>query len=170
MNSKTDYPRGMNHVGLIVPDLYKAVEWYQKVLGFNVLMGPYEISVGDSYSSRMLKDFFDAELRRLRMVHMSMGNGVGLEIFEFIEPRTQLTEKGFDYRKGGFYHICITEPNVEGLVNRIIASGGKQISQIWEMYKGSDFKAVYCQDPFGNVIEVFSHDYEKVWSKKKGKD
>jgi len=170
MNSSAKYPKNINHVGLTVPDLDKAVDWYQNVLGFTVLMGPYEVFVGDSYSSRMLRDFFGPELKRLRMVHMSMGNGVGLEIFEFIEPRSQPPKKEFEYRRGGFYHICVTDPNVESLVKRIIESGGKQISQVWEIYRGSDFKAVYCQDPFGNVIEVLSHAYGQVWSKKKDQD
>ena len=170
MDSSVEYPRAINHVGLTVPDLDKAVDWYQSVLGFRVLIGPYEISVGDSYGSRMLKDFFGPELKTLRMVHMSMGNGVGLEIFEFVEPRTQLPKSDFEYTRGGFYHICVTDPNVEGLVKRIVESGGKEISQVWEIYRGSGFKAVYCKDPFGNVIEVLSHAYGRVWSKKKGQD
>jgi catechol 2,3-dioxygenase-like lactoylglutathione lyase family enzyme len=170
VDSRIDYPRAINHVGLTVPDLEKAVDWYQSVLGFRVLMGPYEISVSDSYGSRMLKDFFGPELKRLRMVHMSTSNGVGLEIFEFVEPRTQLPENNFEYTKAGFYHICITDPNVEGLFKRIVESGGKEVSGVWEIYRDSGFKAVYCKDPFGNIIEVFSHDYEKVWSDKKNKD
>ena len=170
MDLNAEYPRGINHVGLTVPDLEKAVDWYQSVLGFNVLRGPYEVAIGDSYSSRMLKDFFGPELKRLRMVHMSMGNGVGLEMFEFIEPKSQVLNNDFEYTSGGFYHICVTDPNVEALVKLITESGGEQISQVWEIYKGSEFKAVYCRDPFGNVIEVFSHNYEQVWLKQKGQD
>jgi catechol 2,3-dioxygenase-like lactoylglutathione lyase family enzyme len=170
MDLNAEYPRGINHVGLTVPDLEKAVDWYKSVLGFNVLRGPYEVVIGDSYSSRMLKDFFGPELKRLRMVHMSMGNGVGLEMFEFVEPKTQLPKTNFEYTRGGFYHICVTDPNVEALVKLITGSGGEQISQVWEIYKGSEFKAVYCRDPFGNVIEVFSHNYEQVWLKQKGQD
>jgi catechol 2,3-dioxygenase-like lactoylglutathione lyase family enzyme len=163
MNQKK--PKSINHVGLTVPDLDKAIDWYQKVLGFEVLMGPYEVSVGDSYGSRMLKDFFGPELKTLRMAHMSMGDGTGLEMFEFIDPKSYLPENSFDYTRTGFYHICITEPNIETMVNKILESGGRQISQIWDIYRDSRFKAVYCQDPFGNVIEIFSHDYESVWKK-----
>ena len=128
MDSSVDYPPAINHVGLTVPDLDKAVDWYKCVLGFRVLTRHYEISVSDSYGSRILEDFFGPELKRLRMVHMSMSNGVGLEIFEFVEPRTQLPKNDFEYTRGGFYHICVTDPNVEGLVKRIVGSGGNEIS------------------------------------------
>ena len=163
MNQK--YLKTMNHVGLTVPDLDKAIDWYQKVLGFEVLMGPYEVTISDTYGSRMLKDFFGPELKKLRMAHMSMADGIGLEIFEFIDPKSRLPENSFDYTRAGFYHICITETNIENLVKKILDSGGRQISQIWEIYRNSGFKAAYCQDPFGNVIEIFSHDYESVWKK-----
>jgi catechol 2,3-dioxygenase-like lactoylglutathione lyase family enzyme len=165
-----EIPRMINHVGLSVPDLDKAIDWYQKILGFQVLMGPYEVTVGDSYGSRMLKDFFGPDLKRLRIVHMSMGNGIGLEVFEFIEPKSRLPKNAFDYTRGGFYHICITEPNIENLVKRILDSGGRQISQIWEIYRDSGLKATYCQDPFGNVIEIFTHEYGSVWKKQPSKN
>jgi catechol 2,3-dioxygenase-like lactoylglutathione lyase family enzyme len=167
MNSEGNHPRTMNHVGLVVPDLDKAVDWYQTVLGFQVLMVPYEVTLTDSYGSRMLKDFFGPELKKLRLVHMAAGNGVGLEIFEFIDPRVRLPEKEFDFTRAGFYHICVTDPEIESLTKRILDHGGKQLSKIWEIHRGTGLKAVYCQDPFGNVIEIFSHPYEEVWAKEK---
>ncbi|WNS81474.1 VOC family protein [Domibacillus sp. DTU_2020_1001157_1_SI_ALB_TIR_016] len=31
----------ITHVGLAVPDLEKAVDWYEKTLGFELIAGPY---------------------------------------------------------------------------------------------------------------------------------
>jgi catechol-2,3-dioxygenase len=167
MTSMGTNHKAINHIGLSVPDLERAVDWYQTVLGFKVLMGPYEVTLTDSYASRMLKNFFGPELKKLRMVHMSMGNDIGLEMFEFIEPQSKPPKKRFNYTTPGFYHICVTDTNIESLVNKILEHGGTQISQIWEIFKGSGLKAVYCQDPFGNVIEVFSHPYHEVWTNRK---
>ncbi len=34
------YPRTFSHIGITVPDLEKAVEFYEKVLGWYVIMPP----------------------------------------------------------------------------------------------------------------------------------
>jgi catechol-2,3-dioxygenase len=34
------YPRAVNHVGVGVADIERAVRWYKEVLGFTLLMGP----------------------------------------------------------------------------------------------------------------------------------
>jgi hypothetical protein len=61
------------------------------------------------------------------MAWLSSGNQVGLEIFEYIEPKAQRrTTDNFEYWKSGFTHICITDPNIEDLCNRISERGGKQ--------------------------------------------
>jgi catechol-2,3-dioxygenase len=31
---------------------------------------------------------------------------------------------------------------------------------------GKPYKAVYCEDPFGNIIEIYTHSYEQIWSSK----
>lgn len=37
------YPRAFSHIGITVPDLDKAVEFYENVLGFYVIMRSTEI-------------------------------------------------------------------------------------------------------------------------------
>jgi catechol 2,3-dioxygenase-like lactoylglutathione lyase family enzyme len=164
MNLEENQPLSINHIGLVVPDLDRAVDWYQTVLSFQILSGPHEVTLTDSYGSRMLKDFFAPELKKLRLVHMTSADGVGLEIFEFIDPSVQRPRKAFNFRKAGFYHICVTAPNIESLTQKIVNNGGKQISKIWELRRGTGLKGVYCQDPFGNVIEIFTQLYEEVWA------
>jgi len=33
-------PRALNHIGLTVPDIHAAIDWYGRVLGFRRIMGP----------------------------------------------------------------------------------------------------------------------------------
>jgi catechol 2,3-dioxygenase-like lactoylglutathione lyase family enzyme len=160
----TDYPRPINHIGLSVEDLDAATVWYCRVLGFEVIIGPFEIAADGSYPGREVADFFGPELRRLRIVHLATGNGVGLEIFQFVDPPSRRPERNFEYTRAGFYHICVTDPDVDGLVQKIVESGGKQLSAIWNALEGQPYRASYCQDPFGNVIEVLSHSYERYVS------
>jgi catechol 2,3-dioxygenase-like lactoylglutathione lyase family enzyme len=158
------YPRAVNHIGLTVENLEEGIRWYEEILGFQVLMGPLEVTVDDSPLGELLRDFFGPELKQLRMCHMTTGNGVGFELFEFVEPRSRRPENDFEYTRGGFYHICVTDPDIEGLVEKIVASGGRQRGRICAPYPGTDYQAAYCHDPFGNVIEVLSRSWEQMQS------
>jgi len=53
------------------------------------------------------------------------------------------------------------DPDVEGLAKKIVEHGGKQRMPIREYYPGEKpYKMVYMEDPFGNIIEIYSHSYE----------
>ena len=62
------------------------------------------------------------------------------------------------------FHFCLVDPNIEGLAKRIIDMGGKQRSDIWALFEGEPFKAVYCEDPWGNLIEIYSHSTELMYA------
>lgn len=35
---------------------------------------------------------------------------------------------------------------------------------VFEFVPGKPYRLVYCEDPWGNVLEVFSHDYAEVFA------
>ena len=157
------YPRTINHIAVSVPDLDKAVKWYQEVFGFNVINGPVEIVVDDSPLGVILKDIHGPNLKKMRIVWLSSGNQIGIEIFEYIDPKAERrTNDNFEYWKSGFFHICITDPNIEELCKKISESGGKQRSKIWDLVPNKGYKIAFCEDPFGNVIEIYTHGYEQT--------
>jgi catechol 2,3-dioxygenase-like lactoylglutathione lyase family enzyme len=45
------YPRAVDHVGVGVADIERAIRWYQEVLGFTLLMGPIEVRATDPGSN-----------------------------------------------------------------------------------------------------------------------
>lgn len=50
-------------------------------------------------------------------------------------------------------------------MEKIIKVGGKQRMPIREYYPNEKpYKMVYCEDPFGNIIEIYTHSYELVYS------
>ena len=166
-SSPPDFPPSpSNHIGVGVPDLNKAVKWYHEVLGFNIVTEPMEASADNSHLDMILKDIFGVSFKKLRLAHMSFANQVGFEVFEFVDPKEEQRENNFEYWKTGFFHIGITNPNIEELAKRIAEKGGKQRSKIWEIFPGKPYKAVYCEDPFGNIIEIYTHSYEQIWSSK----
>lgn len=157
------YPRTFSHIGLSVPDLEKAVAFYRDVMGWYTIMEPAEVHEDDSAIGIMCTDVFGPNWGSFRIAHMSTGDKIGIELFEF--PNNENPENNFEYWKTGIFHYCVQDPDVEGLVEKIVAHGGKQRMPIREYYPGEKpYRMVYCEDPFGNLVEIYSHSYELTYS------
>jgi catechol 2,3-dioxygenase-like lactoylglutathione lyase family enzyme len=156
------YPKIINHVAVSVPDLDLAVKWYKEVFGFTVVREPIEFVPDDTLIGMAVKDIHGPSLKKVRMVWLSSANQVGFEIFEYIEPKAERRTNNFEYWKSGFIHICITDPDIEGLCKKIFETGGKQRSKVWEIVPDKGYKIAFCEDPFGNIIEIYSHSYEQT--------
>jgi catechol 2,3-dioxygenase-like lactoylglutathione lyase family enzyme len=159
------YPRSFNHVGIGVSDIDQAVNWYREIFGFTLLRERFDVRSDDgSYSGRQAGNVLGDRFRHMRMAHMGSGNGVGIELFQLLDPPHEKRATSLEYWKSGFFHICITDPDVPGTVGRIVERGGKQLSKIWNMEPNSrDYKMCYCEDIFGNIIEIYSHSYDQMY-------
>ncbi|HYA82518.1 MAG TPA: VOC family protein [Candidatus Bathyarchaeia archaeon] len=156
------YPKIINHVAVSVPNMDLAVNWYKEVFGFTVVREPIEFVPDDTLKGMAVKDIHGPSLKKVRMVWLSSANQVGFEIFEYIEPKAERRTNNFEYWKSGFIHICITDPDIEGLCKKISETGGKQRSKVWEIVPDKGYKIAFCEDPFGNIIEIYSHSYEQT--------
>ena len=85
-----------------------------------------------------------------------------LEIFEYIEAKAERRTANFEHWKSGFIHICVTEPDIKGLSKKISESGGRQRSKIWEAVPDKGIRIAFCEVPFGNIIEIYDHNYEQT--------
>jgi Glyoxalase/Bleomycin resistance protein/Dioxygenase superfamily len=116
----------------------------------------------DSLTGMAFKDIYGPKLKQMKMASLSSANQIGFEIFEYVEPKAERRSDNFEYWRSGFFHICITDPDIEGLCKRISESGGKQRSKVWEIVPQKGYKIAFCEDPFGNIIEIFDHSYEQI--------
>jgi catechol 2,3-dioxygenase-like lactoylglutathione lyase family enzyme len=151
----------LNHVGISVPDLDHALRWYQEVLGFRILTPPVEMDATDPQLGPALREMLGPKVKRFRMAHLKGSSGPGLQMFEFLDPAPQAPAEADAYWRTGIFHICVTDPDIDGLAERIARSGGRR-SQVWREIPGKPYAAAYCADPFGNVIEINSHGYEET--------
>jgi lactoylglutathione lyase family protein len=159
----TTTPRTFSHIGLSVPDLDRAVEFYANVLGFYVIMPPTEVTEDDSAIGEMCTDVFGESWGRFRIAHLATGDRIGIELFEFSDGYDP--ENNLDHRRRGTFHFCIQDPDIEGLTKKIVAAGGKQRMPIRKYYPGEKpYRMVYVEDPFGIVFEIYSHSYELTYS------
>lgn len=158
------YPRSFSHIGLSVPDLDRAVKFYRDVMGFYVLMEPSPIvEETDTAIGIMCQDCFGAGYEDFRIAHLVTSDGIGIEMFEF--KQNDGKNAVFNHVPTGLFHFSIQDPDVEGLIKKIVEHGGKQLMPIREYYPGEKpYRMCYVADPFGIVFELYSHSYELTYS------
>jgi len=156
-------PRAVNHIGITVPDIYAAIDWYGEIFGFAHIMGPRVLQASSSVTHET-PSLFGPRFKKAYQAHLLTANGVGLELFQFVDPPVEKPQDNLEYWKSGYWHLCFTDPDIDGLAARIVAAGGKQRIPVFEFIPGRPYKLVYCEDPFGNVIELFSHQYAEAFA------
>jgi len=158
------YPRAFSHIGLSVPDIDKAVKFYHEVMGWYIIMQPSDI-VDETETSIgiMCEEVFGKSWGGCRIAHMATSDGIGVELFEFNGEYSP--ENNFTFKQVGLFHFGVQDPDLEGLVKRIVEHGGKQRMPIREYYPGEKpYRMCYVEDPFGIIFEVYSHSYELNYS------
>lgn len=159
-----NYPRAFSHIGITVPDIKEAVEFYKEVMGWYVMMEPTVVEKDSSTAiGQMCIDVFGDDWERFKIAHLSTSDTIGIELFEF--ERNEKPHYEFNPYQTSIFHFCVKDPDIEGLVAKIIKAGGKQRMPIREYFPGEKpYKMVYCEDPFGNIVEIYTHSYELVYS------
>jgi len=156
-------PRPLAHVGLTVPDLEAAVRWYSETLGLVVLSQPGTVRADDGYEGAAASDVFKAGFGEVRIAHLACGNGVGLELFEFVEPAVEPSRE--DHRHARITHLCFLAPDLEEATDRVVRAGGTRLTErTWEVLEGQPYRFGFCRDPWGNVIEFHTNSFEQVFS------
>jgi catechol 2,3-dioxygenase-like lactoylglutathione lyase family enzyme len=145
----------LTHVGIGVPELEPALGWYHDVLGFEALGETTKVRETEDHAGVVAADVLGPGFGSFRQAHLVGANGVSLELFEFEEASSQ---------RRGIFHLCVVAPDVARAAERVAASGGRRTSQIWPIFEGEPYLTCYCEDPFGNVVELYSHSHERVYS------
>jgi lactoylglutathione lyase family protein len=162
--NKSNYPRSFSHIGITVPDINKAVEFYQEVMGWYVIMPPSKVTKErDTAIGQMCIDVFGEDWETFEIAHMSTSDGIGIELFSFPDMDNKKPE--FSPFNTGLFHFCVQDPDIEALTNKIVEYGGKQRMPIRTYYPNEKpYKMVYVEDPFGVVFEIYTHSYELTYS------
>ena len=103
------YPRTFSHIGISVPDVEQAVEFYSQVMGWYPIMKPTVITEeSETAIGVMCIDVFGTGWGSFKIAHMSTGDRIGVEMFEF--PHNE-SPKEFDYWKTSTFHFCVQDPD-----------------------------------------------------------
>ncbi len=93
------YPRSFSHIGITVPDIKKAVEFYEEVMGWYVIMPPSIVKKeNDTAIGIMCVDVFGEKWETFEIAHMSTSDGIGIELFSFPNMNNEKPEFAPHYR------------------------------------------------------------------------
>jgi catechol 2,3-dioxygenase-like lactoylglutathione lyase family enzyme len=145
---------GMHHAGRTVQDMDRALGFYRDLLGLkvvddDVLHGP-EVS-----------DMVGLPDARLRAVMLSIdGETPFVELIEYARPNSKPLAGDEQASDIGNSHFCILVDSMKSEVERLTSAGVR--------FSGAPFMAdagvfigqwaVYCYDPDGLIVELWSHD------------
>lgn len=163
IKSPSIYPQAINHIGLAVADLDAAIDWYGTVLGFELFAGPFDLTSDNQQFGSLIKEVLPG-VASFRLAHLATGSSVGLELFEFIDPSAILNLSADIPPRAGFFHICVTDRDPAALAARIVKHGGRQRTRVWTATSGEPYEFVYVEDPWRNLIEIYSYDYQRTYA------
>ncbi|WP_315853189.1 VOC family protein [Mucilaginibacter robiniae] len=134
------------------------------MMGWYVVMQPSVVTEETQTAiGIMCSDVFGSGWGQFEIAHLATADGIGMEIFSF--SKMDKKAPAFQPFHTGLFHFCVQDPDVQGLVDKIVAHGGKQRMPVRHYYPGDKpYCMCYVEDPFGIVFEVYSHSYVLTYS------
>ena len=138
----------INHTGLTVSSLDRALSFYRDALGLEVVMqqekeGGYLAAITGYPGAHV------------RMAHLAAPDGARLELFEYVQPRGSGTP--LEPATLGITHICLVVEDAHEAHRRLVEAGAKPFSEPIEIDTGANAGAygLYVRDPDGIIVELF---------------
>lgn len=163
---------GIDHVGLTVPDIEQATQFFIEALGaekmYDMLTKDEPKRDSEDTQIRLGVSCYMAQ-RAIRM--LKLPNGPGLELFEYEKADQSGPVDSADL---GWTHIAIYVEDVEKAVKKVEAAGGNRCADPrplsgLEAGKGNMF--CYVKTPWGSTLELISYPspqpYQEITSKRK---
>jgi len=62
------------------------------------------------------------------------------------------------------FRISVGRAEIDQLVTRIVEHGGRQRMPVRRMFSADVYRFCYCEDPYGNVIEITTRHTSKLFA------
>lgn len=135
--------KGMNHVGVSVSNLERAVGFYRDAFGMQIVA---QRSFGGERDETILR------LKGARGSVATVGLGdIEIELFEFASPQPKPSDPNRPVCDHGITHFCLQVTDLHGEYARLKAAGVLFHCPPVDFPGG---RATYGRDPDGNVFEL----------------
>ncbi|MYM00083.1 glyoxalase/bleomycin resistance/dioxygenase family protein [Novosphingobium sp. FGD1] len=146
---------GVHHIGVSVPDLAKAREFYIDILGAVEEVAPMEWA-----DNPFIDAIVGLEGSAARQFFCRLGN-VQIEAFQYDAPAQPPQDPRRGVNRYGYTHIALQVEDVAAVHERIVAAGlpvhaPPALEAITVDAEGvkHGYTGTYCRDFFGNVFEI----------------
>ncbi len=155
---RTPVVRGVDHVGLTVPDLDAATRFFVTALGATVL---YD-ALGPGSSPRRGPDLearlgVPAGTQQLAIRLLGLPDGPSLELFSYRAPGQQPPARPSDW---GWQHVAFYVDDIEGAAAAVVAAGGTTLGHprpLPGVEAGDRNRFLYARTPWGSSMELISY-------------
>ena len=156
--------RGLDHVGITVPDIDQAVGFFQDVLGCQEAFrfGPFMDDKGT-----FMQDLVNVNPRAVikQIVMMRCGQGSNIELFQYSSP-DQKTEEPRNSDYGG-HHLAFYVKDIKSAVDKAKAAGLKTFMGPFPIKEGpaAGQSITYVLAPWGMQLELISYPKGMAYEK-----
>jgi catechol 2,3-dioxygenase-like lactoylglutathione lyase family enzyme len=134
------------HPALVVPDLERAREFYEEMFGFRVIGR-------EGWNEGSLSGLRTGVPGSSCRGYYLAGHNCFLELFQFDKPQSSAPEPGaLLAHEPGIRHLAFYVDDCRKELQRLLDLGGQRLGEFPSV--GGPFGAIYCRDPFGNIIEL----------------
>lgn len=138
----------VNHVGLTVSSLDRALAFYRDVLGLDVVLqqekeGGYLAAITGYPGAHV------------RMAQLEAPAGERIELFEYAEPMG--SGRPLEPFNVGITHVCLVVDDIRAAHRRLVEAGAEPFSEPVQLDTGANAGGwdLYVRDPDGIVLELF---------------
>ncbi len=156
--------RGVDHIGLTVPDIDAAEKFLIDGLGAErlyQLLGADDPPLAGAAVEAVVALPPGATIDVVRMYRV--GQGPGVELFQYTSPEQRPAARGCDF---GWQHLAFYVDDLDRAVERCIAAGAQALAEPWSLMgpeSGPGNRFCFIRAPFGALIELVSYPSPQVY-------
>ncbi|WP_448101726.1 VOC family protein [Luteibacter jiangsuensis] len=146
--------RGVDHVGINVPDVNAAARFFHDMFGFVAVTDMEDVPVDAAFKTTF-NMHPDAKVKTIRMLRA--GDGANIELFQFDAPDSVRDQPHYD--DIGSSHIALYADDIDKAVATLRAKGIKVLTDPIRMTQGpaAGNAWVYFITPWGSKMELVSY-------------
>lgn len=148
---------GMQHIGVTVPDLDQAVDFFETLFGGVTCLATGPLQVDDDFMQRRLGVRAGRRIADIKVLRV--GNGSNIELFQYAgEPEADAPPKE-NSQPGGF-HLAFEVDDCMAAADRLRAAGLEVMDGPTFIEAGPMAGLTWCyfKAPWGHFMEIVSMD------------
>lgn len=159
--------RGIDHVGVTVPDIEEATRFFIEAFDAQVMYSPLPKGSPPRYGAFM-EQRLGVPQRTLQhsIRFLRLPNGPGLELFEFTNTTQRDPVVPTDF---GWQHVAFYVDDIHAALERVVAAGGRALTEpnpLPGVEAGPNNRFVYARTPWDSTVELISYPdpqpYEQI--------